>query len=648
MKNASLKKILTTVFAIMLILCTIFAISSCKKEEEHQHEFYEQVLTEPNCLSEGVSITKCEGCDYGVEHVVKALGHKYTVHKAYKATCMEDGCQEWRECKECGYSEYSQDKVIVARGYHSPKAPVKENSKAAKCLSDGSYESVVYCADCRTELSRETVIVPALGHDLKHVDGVHPTCQPGYYEHDQCTRCTYNTKITLDPVYDHVRESSGRVEVTKAPTCTDPGKYDIKIYCVLCEKTIGTEQSGVEIAPLGHDLIDHKAQAPTCTEVGWSDYQTCDRCDYSTYEANEIACLDHDLTEHTAQAPSCTNVGWDAYVACGREGCDYNTINYVEATGHTPGTVNVDKESTIQPTCLKNGKYYFYVSCTICGEELSRDEKVTPALGHDLVSHAAKAPNCTEFGWDAYVTCRRCDYTDLGAQIPANGHDEVDHEAKDPTCLEIGWDAYVTCNDCSYTTYVEKAALNHDITNHSAKAPTCVEIGWEAYETCSRCTLNTYVELPALGEHIYSEVTGYCTYNCGARISVGLSYVKNSDGTYTVDGKGNCGDTEIIIPDFYNGQKVVAIADEAFMNNKNITSVVIGNNVTTIGKRAFYYCSNLTSVTIGSSVSTIVDQAFYACDRISTVYYKGTAAEWNKIAIDSLNTPLTGANRKYI
>ncbi len=664
MKNASLKKILTTILGVALILSTIFVISSCqKKEEAHEHEFYEQVLTEPNCLSDGVSITKCKGCDYGVEHVVKALGHSYTVHKAYEATCTEDGCQEWRECKKCGYSEYSQDKVIAARGYHSPKAAVKENIVAATCLDDGSYDSVVYCEDCynreakkpasqrnykNAELSRETVAVTALGHSLKHVDGVHPTCQPGWYEYDQCTRCSYNTKVTLDPVYEHVREASGRVEVTKAPTCTEPGKYDVKIYCVQCKQTIETEQSDIEIAPLGHDLVDHAAKAPTCTTVGWSDYQTCDRCDYSTYAENEIACLDHDLTNHIAQAPTCTEPGWDAYVTCGREGCNYNTINYVDAIGHTPGTVQVDQASTVQPTCLEDGKYYFCVSCTVCGEELSRDEKVTPALGHDLVDHAAKAPTCTEFGWDEYVTCRRCDYTTLGAQIPANGHSEVEHDAKEPTCLEIGWDAYVTCNDCSYTTYVEKAALDHDITNHTAKAPTCVAIGWEAYETCSRCDLNTYVELPALGEHIYSETNGYCTYNCGARISVGLSYVKNSDGTYTVAGKGNCADTEIIIPDFFNGQEVVAIADEAFMNNKSITSVVIGNNVETIGKRAFYYCSNLASVTIGSSVTTIVDQAFNACDKLSTVYYKGTAAKWNEISIDSLNAPLTNANRKYI
>ena len=43
-------------------------------------------------------------------------------------------------------------------------------------------------------------------------------------------------------------------------------------------------------------------------------------------------------------------------------------------------------------------------------------------------------------------------------------HDPENHAAKAPTCTEIGWDAYVTCkrDGCTYTTYREKAALGHD------------------------------------------------------------------------------------------------------------------------------------------------------------------------------------------
>ena len=142
--------------------------------------------------------------------------------------------------------------------------------------------------------------------------------------------------------------------------------------------------------------------------------------------------------------------------------------------------------------------------------------------GHDLVQHAAKAPTCTEIGWDAYDTCSRfgCNYT-TRKELPALKHDLKQHAAKAPTCTEIGWDAYDTCSRCDHTTYAELPALNHDLVHHDAKAPTCTEIGWNAYDTCSRCDHTTYAELPALN-HDYQAVTveptcetdGYTVFTC--------------------------------------------------------------------------------------------------------------------------------------
>ena len=142
--------------------------------------------------------------------------------------------------------------------------------------------------------------------------------------------------------------------------------------------------------------------------------------------------------------------------------------------------------------------------------------------GHDLVQHAAKAPTCTEIGWDAYDTCSRfgCNYT-TRKELPALKHDLKQHAAKAPTCTEIGWDAYEACSRCDYTTRKELPALNHALVNHDAKAPTCTEKGWDAYKTCSRCDYTTYAELPALN-HDYQAVTveptcetdGYTVFTC--------------------------------------------------------------------------------------------------------------------------------------
>ena len=42
-----------------------------------------------------------------------------------------------------------------------------------------------------------------------------------------------------------------------------------------------------------------------------------------------------------------------------------------------------------------------------------------------------------------------------------NNHALVHHEAKAPTCTEVGWEAYDTCSRCDYTTKVEKQKTPH-------------------------------------------------------------------------------------------------------------------------------------------------------------------------------------------
>ena len=197
--------------------------------------------------------------------------------------------------------------------------------------------------------------------------------------------------------------------------------------CVECGGAYGEKDSN------NHDLVQHAAKAPTCTEKGWNAYETCSRCDYTTYV--ELP-AQHDLVHHDAQAATCTGIGWNAYNTCSR--CDYTTY-----------------------------------------AELS-------ALNHDLVHHDAQAPTCTEKGWDAYDTCSRlgCNYTTY-QEIPALNHDLVQHEAKAPTCTEKGWNAYETCSRCNYTTYAELPALNHDYQAVTVE-PTCETDGYTVF-TCSRC-----------------------------------------------------------------------------------------------------------------------------------------------------------------
>ena len=117
--------------------------------------------------------------------------------------------------------------------------------------------------------------------------------------------------------------------------------------------------------------------------------------------------------------------------------------------------------------------------CEVCGGEYGEKDP----NNHDLVQHAAKAPTCTDIGWDAYEACSRCDYT-TRKELPAQ-HDLKQHAAKAPTCTEKGWNAYETCSRCDHTTYAELPALNHDYQAVTVE-PTCETDGYTVF-TCSRC-----------------------------------------------------------------------------------------------------------------------------------------------------------------
>ena len=127
-----------------------------------------------------------------------------------------------------------------------------------------------------------------------------------------------------------------------------------------------------------HALVHHDAQAPTCTEKGWNAYETCSRCDYTTYA--ELPALNHALVQHEAKAPTCTEIGWDAYKTCSR--CDYTTYAELPALNHDYQAV------TVEPTCETDG--YTVFTCSRCKDSYTADP--TDKLGHQF---GAWSPNGT-------------------------------------------------------------------------------------------------------------------------------------------------------------------------------------------------------------------------------------------------------------
>ena len=237
---------------------------------------------------------------------------------------------------------------------------------------------------------------------------------------------------------------------------------------------------------------DHSGgtETPTCTtgktcalcgakygilDHAWGEWSSAGN---GTHIRNCKNCYKVDTASCTGGTATCTTKA--VCEACGGE--------YGEKDPNNHALVHPDAKA---PTCTEPG-WDAYDLCVRCGYTTRKE---LPAQ-HDFVYHQAKSPTCKEIGF-ASVACWRCGYF-KNLVLPALNHDLKQHAAKAPTCTEKGWDAYETCSRCDYTTYAELPA-QHDLRHHAAKAPTCTGIGWDAYETCSRCDYTTtYVELPAL------------------------------------------------------------------------------------------------------------------------------------------------------
>ena len=317
--------------------------------------------------------------------------------------------------------------------------------------------------------------------------------------HIKCKSCSKENDV-IDSKY------SKHTDDGKTPTCTT-GKT-----CALC---------GAEYGILGHDWGawtpnyasngTHTRRCKRCNaeETGSCSggYATCDTlgmcntCGGSYYGGH--AWGEWSSAGNGTHTRSCTNYCREVDTAkCtgGKATCTTKAVCEVCDTEYgekDPNNHDLVHFRAKAPTCTEKG-WNAYETCSRCDYTTYAEQ---PALKHDLKQHAAKAPTCTEKGWDAYKTCSRCDYTTYAEQ-PALNHNLVNHDAKAPTCTEIGWDAYETCSRCDYTTYAEQPALNHALEQHAAKAPTCTEKGWDAYDTCSRCDYTTYAEQPALNHDL--------------------------------------------------------------------------------------------------------------------------------------------------
>ncbi len=194
------------------------------------------------------------------------------------------------------------------------------------------------------------------------------------------------------------------------------------------------------------DEGNHEGGTANCT-----DKKVCTVCgnaygevDSSVHKSNEFVYVSNGDGTHTKKYKCCNavaaepeNCSGGTATVCGEKSvCEVCHAEYGEELAH-----DWDTEWTTSET-------QHWHKCKRTGCEAKKDE-----ADHTV----GTAATCT-----AKAVCAACN-AEYGEKDPDN-HDLEEHAAKAPTCTEIGWDAYVTCKrgGCTYTTYQEKATLGHD------------------------------------------------------------------------------------------------------------------------------------------------------------------------------------------
>ena len=337
-----------------------------------------------------------------------------------------------------------------------------------------------------------------------------PTCtEKGHGDYYECVTCHRNyvdeagTQLLKDKEL-FVEATGHSIELVeeKAATCLENGNKEYyecsgcHTYYADAEGAIEIPKSSVVIDYLGHDRVYHEAKDATCTEAGHIAYETCSRCDYTTFR--ELPALGHDEVAHEAKDATCTEKGHNAYVSCSR--CDYTTYEEVAA------------------------------------------------LGHDEVAHNAKDATCTEVGHEAYVTCSRCDYTTY-KEVAALGHSLKENAAVAPTCAVVGSVKHYECSVCGK--YFEDAegkieltkeqlvvpTVDHNLIEHAAVEPTLTTAGNVQYWTCSYCE-NVYLDAEGTILSSLEEVSVYAYQLSGFGKTPGYYFDPRVSHTF-VDAEGN-------------------------------------------------------------------------------------------------------------
>jgi len=356
------------------------------------------------------------------------------------STCAKTGSyDEVVYCTECK-AELSRTNKEIAKKQHTPGKAVVENKNDSTCAKTGSYDEVVYCTGCKAELSRTNKEIAKKQHTPGKAvveNKNDSTCAKtgSYDEVVYCTGCKTELSRTNKEIAKKQHTPGSPVqENVNDSTCAKTGSYDEVKYCTTCKTELS--RTNKEIAKKQHTpgkaVVENKNDS-TCAKTGsYDEVVYCTGCKTVLSRTNkEIAKKQHTpgkaVVENKNDSTCAKTGSYDEVVYC--TGCKTvlsRTNKEIAKKQHTSGSPV--QENINDSTCEKTGSYDEVVYCTGCKTELSRTNKEiakkqhTPAIA---VQENIVEAGCTKAGsYDNVVYCSEChiELSRTNVSVPATGH----------------------------------------------------------------------------------------------------------------------------------------------------------------------------------------------------------------------------------
>ena len=294
-----------------------------------------------------------------VDVTFKAKPHTLTPVAGKDPTCEQDGYEAHYKCTSCGKlfsdangeHEISKPKAINKLGHDLERIPAVDPTKDTA----GNIE-YYKCKRCNKlfEDSKGTkeitdpnsIIIPAIGHDLELVPAKDPTCtENGNIAYYRCKDSGCN-KIFLDKFGRNEADPEKVVLLAghqlehvkaKAAKCTEPGNIEYW-KCSVCKECFSDKDGKNKIDPAdtviaatGHHPEHVDATKPTHDKPGNKEYYKCPDCGKRFADED----CKHELTENDIYIPT---IGSAVY---GEEATTDDGYKYVVTNAHNDGTGTV-------------------------------------------------------------------------------------------------------------------------------------------------------------------------------------------------------------------------------------------------------------------------------------------------------------------